>query len=225
MSSKRSLKGVKEQWKKQFKKPSVKKRKVARVKGAIPVNPELKFVDLAVANYVCDTTGTLTLLNGIAQGDDYTSRSGRQATMKSVHVHRLVRPYDQSTADSLAALYIVWDNAPKGTIATIAEVLNAVNSISFPLIDNANRFTILREWHAPIGLVSSTATQSFANSPTTHAVDLYVPLEAVTQFAGTGATIASIQNGALYLISVGSLATTASAMAELATRVRFSDPE
>lgn len=201
---------------------SLRSRGVHRVKGAIRKHKggELKFVDIASANYApVAASGTVTLLNGIAETDDYTGRDGRQARMKSVHIRGYSRRADATTDDNLCRVLLVWDNAPNGTIATVAQIMTADSAVSFPLVDNQNRFTILRDWQKAFAAVFT----DLVGSPTVGEIDEYVKLDSITQFNGTGATIASIQNGALYMVILGTAAADAQNMLTLATRVRFED--
>lgn len=199
----------------------------APLKGAIAPyggRPELKYVDVASSAYVCDTTGTVTALNLLAVGDDNNTRDGRQVTIKSVQIRGIVQNVDQATGDSYARIMLVWDNANNsGTIATIAQILTAATSLSFPLIDNAQRFTILSDRTYAIGQISTTATQSFAGSPNVNTCDLYKKINQVTQYSGTTAAIGSIQNGALLLVTLGNNGAGLGATALIATRVRFTD--
>lgn len=222
MAPKRSMKDVKEQWRKQFKKQSFKKkRRAARVKGGIAPREELKYIDLAETGSLMVAAGTVTLLNGIAVGDDNTTRDGRQATMKSVHIRGYAYPDSSTTPQpaSLVRAMIVWDNAPNGAAPAVTDIYGG--SFLFPVINNAERFTILRDEILPLGRDTNAVTQAVAGAPSIAEWDLYVPLDSVTQYNGTGATIASIQNGALYLVCQGR--TGCSYAGTFAGRVRFSD--
>lgn len=199
------------------------RNRAPRIKGAIPHMRELKYVDIAAATYVSDTTGSVTLLNGIAVGDDNTTRNGRQVTIKSVQVRGKFVPVDGSTVASKARLMLVWDNAAAGATAAIAAILTAATSSSFPLVNNANRFTILVDRTFTIGQFDTTATQAIAGSPTVHDIEIYKRVNAVTQYNGTGATDASIQNGALLMVTIADNAAAAGGTFTLATRVRFVD--
>lgn len=203
------------------------KSKMAFVKGAIAPfggRKELKYVDLALAGYACDTTGSVTALNLIAVGDDNTSRDGRQATMKSVQVKGIIVPEDTTTNDNLCRVMLVWDNAVNsGTIATIAQILSASTSQAFPLVDNANRFTILVDKLFAMGGINNTATQTYAKTPSVQSVNIYKKLNLVTQYSGTTAAIGSIQNGGLLLVTLGSAVAGSGAQFAANTRVRFTD--
>jgi len=199
------------------------RNRAPRIKGGISNRNELKYVDIASAGYAGDTTGSVTPLNLLAVGDDNTSRDGRQVTIKSVQVRGSVFPQDPSTQPTMVRLLLVWDNAANGALATIAQILSAAHSNSFPLIDNANRFTILCDQQFCVGGFSTVATQSYAGSPMVLPVSIYKRLNTVTQYSGTTAAIASVQNGALLMVTIGDQAAGAGAAFGLATRVRFTD--
>lgn len=202
------------------------RRNRTRVRGAITGarRPELKYVDLAQANYACDTTGSVTALNLLAVGDDNNTRDGRQVVIKSVQLHGMVYPQDNTTLHTKARVMLVWDNAVNsGTIATIAQILTAANGTAFPLIDNANRFTILVDRMYAVGMVDNTATTSFAASPTVSDCEIYKLINQVTQYSGTTAAIGSIQNGGLLLVTIGSSPATQAANLLASVRVRYTD--
>lgn len=200
------------------------RNRAPKVKGAIyQSRKELKYVDIAAAGYACDTTGSVTLLSGIATGDDNNTRDGRQVTIKSVQLRGNIQPQDDTSGPNHARVMLVWDNAPNGTIATIANILTASAATSFPLVNNSQRFTILYDHSFIQGKVSTTATQTFASGQMTDPIKVYLKMNNVAQYNGTGATIASVQNGALYLVTIGDQAATAASDAYLATRVRFTD--
>lgn len=199
------------------------RNRAPRIKGAIRKTNELKFVDTASALYGVNTTGSVTALNLLAVGDDYNTRDGRQVTIKSVQLHGMVFPEDNTTSTIKGRVMLVWDNAPNGVLATIAQILTTADGVAFPLIDNAQRFTILVDRTYAVGKVDNTATMAFASSPNTFDVEIYKKLDCVTQYSGTTAAIGSIQNGALLLVTIGSGAAGAAATLNAATRVRFTD--
>lgn len=196
-----------------------------KVKGAIAYKGvELKYVDIANTAYVADTTGTVTFLNLVAVGDDNTTRDGRQVLINSLQVRGNVFPVDSITNDTDCRVIFFWDNANNsGSGATIAQVLTAANSHAFPLIDNANRFTILKDMTFPVGRTQDTATTSYSHSPSIHSFDFYMKIKQITQYSGTTAAIGSIQNGALGMITIGDQAAGGGGTFTIATRVRFSD--
>lgn len=203
----------------QFKKPmqSRKYKGIARIKGGIKPKAgaqELNFVDVTHAGLVCDTTGTVTLLNGVAQGDDYTNRQGRQVTFKSIQLRGSLRPDDPTNQSMhIGRLMLVWDNATNsaGAVPAITDILVSSSSRAFPLVTNANRFTILWDSYYASGRTANTATQAVTAGPIgPYVINVYKKLNVVTQYSGTSNTISNIQNGALLLVTVGDIATGAS---------------
>jgi len=205
----------------------LRRNRAPRVKGAIAAfggRRELKYLDTANASYACDTTGSVTCLNLIPVGDDNNTRDGRQITIKSVQGRGIVRPQDNTTTFTLARVMLVWDNAVNsGTIATIANILTASSSKSFPLIDNAQRFTVLYDSTFALGGISDVATQTFAGSPTVQEFSVYKKMNSVVQYSGTTAAIGSIQNGGLLLVTIGDQGAANAADLSAAFRIRFTD--
>lgn len=217
MSSKRSLKGVKAQWMKTvLKKPSTKKKqRVARIKGPVVAGPELKFIDTAKTTVTSATS--VALLNGAAQGDDFTQRQGRQIRIKSVQIMGYIEP-NGNNASQFARFLLVWDNAPNGVVAGITDILTSADAEAFINLNNQARFTILRDFKQVLGFFSQSATTAVSQAPGCATLDMYVPLDSVVQFLGTGATIASIQSGALYAVCATNAGNTV-----YTARVRFTD--
>lgn len=205
---------------------AARRNRYPRVKGAIKPSgrTELKYVDVANATYACNTTGTITALNLIAVGDDNTTRDGRQVTIKSVQLHGMVYPEDTNSGPTKARVVLVWDNAVNsGALPAITDIFAVIGGNAFPLVNNANRFTILVDRTFSCGIMQDTATQAVAGCPNTFECEIYKSLGAVTQFSGTTAAIGSIQNGGLYLVTMGSTAAGNGATLIASTRVRFVD--
>jgi len=209
---------------------AVVRNRAPRVKGAVANyggRKELKYVDIAEATYACDTTGTVTYLNLLAVGDDNNTRDGRQVTVKSVAIHGYLTPVDNVTATSISRVLFVWDNAANSGSPTAAQmialVLNASSGTAFPTIDNAQRFTILRDIKNVIGGNNNTATQTYAYSPTVALIDEYIKINQVTQYSGTTAAASSIQNGALMMITIGDQAAGVGCKLVASIRTRFTD--
>lgn len=186
---------------------------------------EHKYVDVVAASYAADTTGTVTLLNGIAQGDDYNQRIGRQVLPTSISIKGLLHPGDTTSNECYCRCIIVWDSALNGGSApAITDLLAASTSISHNNLNNRNRFKILADEQYAIGATYNTATQAYAQSPTIVTINRYIPMkEYITQYQGTGATAGSIQSGAIWMFTVGDQAPSAGGSFNVCTRVRYTD--
>lgn len=184
---------------------------------------EMGFVDLAAVNYPMDTTGSVTLLNTVAQGAAVTQRVGKKIVMKGLQCRGNM--FNNSTGLwNDAAFMVVYDKRPTGALPTVTDILVSASSNSMNNDANAGRFSILKR-HDCVLLGNTTAA---ANLTDLSVVDstwwLDLKSKPVTyKAAGTGA-IGDIEEGALYLVTIGSnVAGTTAATAQLAFRLRFID--
>lgn len=187
------------------------------------VQKEAGYVDLAAASYACDTTGTITLLATVAQGAGVTQRVGKKIALKSIQARGFLRS-NTTTIYNDCAIIMVYDKRPTGALPAITDVLVTANPQAFNNDNNAGRFRILRRWDKMnIGNVNAATT---VTDTTVFEFDEYVDLKGlpcVYKAAATGA-IADIEEGALYLITVGSEAAgTSASTLSAAFRVRFVD--
>jgi hypothetical protein len=198
---------------------------VMPIKGRIRPTVEIHYVDLATASYNADTTGTVTALNLIAEGNDNTTRLGRKALMRDVQIRGFASAPANNAADitQQARIVLVWDNAASGALPAITDVLTAINNSAFINVNNVARFSVLHDRCYSLGPNFVAATTSVADQ-TIKPVDINVRLRAPTEFSGTAAAITSVQNGALLMLTMGSAANSASSAAvQVSTRVTFSD--
>lgn len=182
---------------------------------------EIGYVDLAASTYNCDTTGTITLLTTIAQGAGITQRVGKRVSLKSLQCKG--RIYAGSAGVIAQADYIiVYDKRPTGTLPAITDVLNTASSYSFNNDANSGRFVTIKR--GAFTLIGNSTTPSTGCE--SYDIDFYVSLKGLPQVfkaAGTGA-IADIEEGALYLITVGDVvAGTTAGVLGAGFRTRFVD--
>lgn len=181
---------------------------------------ETGFVDLASANYELSTTGSITLISTVAQGASVNQRVGKKILYKGLQIRGdLVAGSTGTVSD--AAYIIVYDKRPTGSLPAITDVLVSANSLAFNNDANSGRFRILKRVDQTFVGNSVTPTEKSAVT-----ADDYLSLKGLScvfKAAGTGA-IGDIEEGALYLITVGNTATgTTSGNANLAFRTRFID--
>jgi len=179
------------------------------------------YVDLAAAAYALDTTGSITLLNTVPQGAGQSQRVGKRIALKSLQCHGSV--YNGSTATISDTMYmIVYDKRPTGVLPAITDILTSANPRAFNNDVNSGRFRIMKRVDEV--LVGSAANQYTARSAID--ADWYLPLNGLPQVfkaAGTGA-IGDIEEGAIYLVTVGGVAAgTGASVASVGFRVRYID--
>lgn len=181
------------------------------------------FVDRAVTTLVCDTTGTIVLAATVAQGVSVNQRIGKKAVWKSIQMRGNV---SAGTAGVVAeaALMLVYDRKPTAALPAITDILVTANSNAFLNDVNSDRFQIVRRWDWVV-IGDTTAPQTGREAYT---CDEYIDLKKrPVEFnaAGTGA-IGDIAKGALYWVSVGTLAAgTTAPNIVMGNRTRFIDVE
>lgn len=183
---------------------------------------ETGFVDLAAASYAFDTTGSVTLIATVAQGASVSQRVGKKIMLKSLQFRGYAA--NNSTASfNDCAMLIVYDKRPTGSVPAVTDILVSANAQSFNNDANSGRFQILKrqDFELVMPAAATTGTENSAVS-----ADFYLNLKGkpcVFKAAGTGA-IGDIEEGALYLVTVGIVAAgTAAAALQGGFRTRFID--
>jgi len=184
-------------------------------------SPETGFVDLAATGYNFSTTGSIALIATIAQGASVNQRVGKKIVLKSLQVRgQSISGTTTTVAD--CALVIVYDRRPTGSLPAISDVLVSADSTAFNNDANSGRFQILKRvdfCHTGNSTTPATGGEIRDMAMWLSLKDLPVAYKA----AGTGA-IGDIEQGALYLITVGSnVAGTTAPQGTLAFRTRFLD--
>jgi len=186
-----------------------------------PQSKETGYVDLAATTMAFDTTGTIVLAATIAQGAAVTQRIGKKITLKSMQM-RGQTISGTTTAVCDCALILVYDKRPTGALPAITDILVTANPISFNNDANGGRFKILRRWDFKLSGNSSTPATGNEIQDMSNFVKLG-NAPCVFKAAATGA-IGDIEEGALYMLSVGSQVAGATAgVGTIALRTRFVD--
>lgn len=165
-----------------------------------------------------DTTGDVVLINDIAQGTSVSERVGKRCHMLALQIRG--RSSNQGAAtDNNCALMLVYDKRPTGALPAVTDLLSTASSASLNNDTNSSRFQILKRWNHC--LTGAPGVDGSAVSSETWCSLRNLVVEYGT--AGTGA-IGDIENGALYLVSVGNTAAGANAaILQGNCRIRFMD--
>lgn len=202
------------------KKPGKRTKKAASKKfGKTLFEPamteEWKNIDAAVNNQVMGAGAVFSsgaLVNGIAQGSGNTQRVGRAITLKSF----LMRGYT-SNSDSTGAytgpvrVLVVYDRQANGTPPLITDVLVGDSFYSVVNLNKSKRFLI----------IADTVQQSSSSGFTS--VKIFKKMQLETQFSATGATIADINSGSIYVFTSGVNPGTPVQYINWYSRMRYSD--
>ncbi len=114
---------------------------VARLKGLI--NTEFKQAD-TTATGVVGTTASILLINGLAKGDDFDTRDGRQVRMKSAQI-AITYKMSQSATFSQIRCMVVIDKQPNEILLVITDLLDSQAMQTFRNLDQRKRFVILKD--------------------------------------------------------------------------------
>lgn len=180
---------------------------------------ERKVIDIApFTDTVTGAAPAVYLLNGVATGDDFTDRDGRRIMMKYLFFRWSVNKNNAATIGGNFRLSIVYDKQANGAAPAYTDIFAANAALSHTNLNNRSRFQIL--YNEFVCLQDSQAATN--GGPSCAQREMFVPLNLDTQFSGTGATVASIATGALYLVYNCDI-TGAGVLFKATTRVRFLD--
>jgi len=164
-----------------------------------------------------NTTGSITLLNGVSQGTSGVQRIGLRYNLDSIQWSLFVTALTTSTTQYVR-MYLVWDKNPNGATPTVSAIIEPPGYQYINLV-NRDRFTILRSYETTINgnnasIINDSSSKSFTG---------YKKLNVQTLCnSGTTGVIGDIQQGALWLICLSTAAPgTAAANVEVRTRLRF----
>lgn len=188
-----------------------------------PRPTEQKVIDVsqAFASAAGVITGTIsTLLNPCAQGIDFNQHIGRVMTMKSLYWRYQGGMAPNSTGNSPIRLVILYDKESEGVAPTIAAAAqtDAFNEDTITAANNLNnrdRFVVLVD--EIIETIGTAGPQSFYRKG-------YRKVGLPVVFNAVGATVASINTGAVYaFVWQNSGIGVAAPGCVLDTRIRFED--
>lgn len=192
------------------------------------LNAEKKQKDTS-GSVVTSATGSITLLNGLVQGNTVSTRVGNSVRFKNLAIRAAVA---NATAETIWLRYlIVRSEQPNGVAPTITQILQSANVQSFRNLNNVKRFTILKDKVLP--LPYEDAATGMASNP--RFIEHYIDLEKrakkkrkdksanETDYGlGNAGTIADISVNAYYLV-VFSSAVTNQPLFSYESRMRYVD--
>jgi hypothetical protein len=188
-------------------------------------NIESHFVDSGQVTSNCDTTGQIQLINTIAQGTTVNQRIGKKLLLQSVRIQAFFQPGTTAIYNNLGA-YLVLDRQSNGAaIPAITDILVSVNTNDFPNDAKRSRYKILRRWDCVVSGCAVAATNPANDLPSLNCND-YIPLKFVMEYntSATTGVQATIEKGALYIVTVGSAAAGNTAGTfQFYTRTRFTE--
>jgi len=179
---------------------------------------EVKYIDTADA-YAVNTTGTLTLINGLTLGNTSTTRIGQKVTLKSLEVKYRLAVTATTGLDQTHRLLFVLDRQCNGAALTLAEILVPTNTEGLRNLANPRRFKFIIDQRYDL----SAATESGSTKTGKIFFQFKKPL-VIEYNAGNAGTIADISSGSIYMVLLGSnVAGNTAGTAAVVTRLRYTD--
>lgn len=105
------------------------------------LNVEYKYVNTSASSQPT-TTGAITFLSGIAEGNSNVTRDGEQVKITSIH-WKAVMTQHASASLTFARVIIFIDNSQDGTPPTVANLLTTDSATGHRNIAFKNRFAVL----------------------------------------------------------------------------------
>jgi len=205
-----------------------------------PPKPDLvKYVDFLSTPNQVSSTAVFSLLNAVDNGSDFYQRNNRIINARDVNIRMAFTQTGTVIgwyASDVARVIVFWDSQADAT-PTAADVLldvtaagaTSTTNLSNKNINNKERFTILADEHYHLPAYSITTTNQInvvASGQTPNDNEwnpsFHIKLPSFrTRFNGAGTTITAINSGALYILTLGSIAVGSSGWA-ITTTARFS---
>lgn len=174
------------------------------------------------------TGGSVVLLNGLANGPAQNQRIGSKVSVMRLESKWTIRNGASATVNPVTRTIFFWDHQTNGVTPTLAQLLTAVTPNSGYHVDNVYRFQILsddtheqRMWPQNAGGVVNPADVA---AFTTFLSRRFI-IDEDTVWSGTGATVADIQSGGLFVATLSDVAAGGGApTATMDCRIYFIDP-
>lgn len=167
------------------------------VRRQIPrmISPEYKTSDLDNNSLSIPNTWNLNLVNGLARGNDWNQRIGRQVTFKSVQINFKVQYTQGESAPQTenVRLIVFLTKTIDGTAPVGTDVVNNDNVIADRNLDNRRQYVILKDYKFSL---TSLGREAFN-------LTYYKRLSLKTQYNnGDTGLVGDIDYGAIYFMFI-----------------------
>lgn len=187
---------------------------------------ELKLKNVSIDTTPLTTAGTLTLLNGMVQGDDVAERVGRRFKMVSIWTkmdYHIAETESDETPVTVREIIFI-DFQANGAAPAVTDVLDSADIHAFTNASNKQRFKILSDVRKFLGFWEVSATPAYGNSgcpPFQVSIDHYRRLDTEVCNLNANGDVSGISSGSLYMLQIANAATVAESHG--AARLRFAD--
>jgi hypothetical protein len=187
-----------------------------------PMGGEQKFLDTTYAQTGQVSSGTITYpsVNLIAQGAGESERIGRKVTLKSLllrYVCVLNNTTSPGSTEDVVRVIVFLDKQCNGQAATVTDILETANHLSFNNLANKNRFSILCDQSSDL---NSNGAIAAGFGEVVHTRSKYLRLNHAVEFSGATGAITEIRsnNIGILVITKGN-----NSLWNATVRIRYSD--
>lgn len=195
------------------------------------VKPELKTHNFAVTATVTTTTPVFYNLTSIAQSDDYTGRTGRKITAKSLEFKVFLQgsttnPITAAPLYDLIRVFVFIDTAQDGVDPVSGETISDIFDFRTGDLQHLKRFRVLYDQVFPVYTLHGLTADSLNGAgQNVQVIKEFRKLDLSIAFQGTAAADASNGINSIFACFVGTKATAAAGAGShtIDSRVRFLD--
>nr|UOF76876.1 capsid protein [Cressdnaviricota sp.] len=183
-----------------------------------------------------NSTGQVTCVNLISSGSGFNNRIGRKIDLKSLHLTGLIaQTGTASTTNDYARICVIYDRQTNGVLPTYAEIFtnysqsSTTASTSFSGLnpDNRERFVMLADQRLVLPATPVSGVNGSVDAlSTTFSINRFLKLNQTTMYKGdtSPSIIGDIATGAVYIVTIGSIASGSEPYrAQLTWRLRYMD--
>lgn len=191
-----------------------------------PLGQEQKFLDTSTTQAPVSFNGNIapSSLVAVPAGTGESERVGRKITVRALHLRYVCLMNNQTTpgaTDDGVRVIVYWDKQCNGTAATVTDILETADYLSFNNLANKNRFMILMDKQHDISLTAG-AGNGTANVFGAKAItkSMHKRLNIPIEFSSTTGGLTEIRSnnlGVLVISDNGNITYTATA------RIRYTD--
>lgn len=171
---------------------------------------ELKFHDIESLNQAVVTSGlTYPSLNLIAQNTTESGRIGRKVTLKAINFRytvRILASADAPPKDSTMVRVMVYlDKQANGTPATVAQILESANYLSFNNLSNKGRFRTLYDKTHAINVLTQVVgdVSDYIQPAVWQQSSFYKKCDIPVEFSSTTGVIAEVRSNNVGVLVIG----------------------
>lgn len=173
------------------------------------LNVEKKYNDVTVSSNP-SSSGALSTLAGVGQGDTASDREGISVKWTSIHMQCSLIMHNSAT-HTIVRMMILIDKQPNGSLASITDVLESADINSFNNKNNAYRFKTLMNRKYTLNSEYPEKSAKFNRKLSLH-----------TRYTGSASSVSAINSNNIIFLIVSDEATNTPSV-NLEFRLRFVD--